>query len=340
MATIRDVAAAAGVSMQTVSNVIHGKSFVRPEIQHRVREEMARLNYQPSRVAQGMRRQHSQTLGLLLSDPNPRGLADPFYGEVLAGMVEAARAADYGVRIEWLPSDQPLLGEQLRAPFLTKRIDAGLVFLHLAAAETDRLLHELAQAAVPFAVLERDVQGASVYSVLATNYEGAAGATKRLIDAGHRQIAFLESAQIWPAVEERRRGFFDTMLAHGLAMAARFGISPDWTAEGGRVAAASLLTPDDPDRPTAILAGSDLLAVGALQTARARRLHVPDDLALIGFDDFEFARYVDPPLTTVRLPVHEMGRHAAQLLLDHLQGRAVAARRLVLPTDLVVRQSG
>jgi DNA-binding LacI/PurR family transcriptional regulator len=340
MATIRDVAEAAGVSMQTVSNVIHGKTFVRPEIQRRVHEEMARLNYQPSRVAQNMRRQTSQTLGLLLSDPNPRGLADPFYGEVLAGLVEAARGQDYGVRIEWLPSDQPLAAEQLSRPFLTRRIDAGLVFLHAAATATDDLLHGLCRARVPFAVLERELACDSAYSVQATNYDGAYAATERLLDAGHERLAFLDSTQRWPSIEQRRAGFLAAAEARGLRDEVQVISGPDWTAASGAVALATLLDTPAIARPTALLAATDVLAVGALEAAKARGLRMPGDLALIGFDDFEFARYVDPPLTTVRLPVFEMGRQAALLLLDHLQGRPAAQRRLVLPTELVVRQSG
>src|SRR3972149_148145 len=125
MATIRDVAQAAGVSLQTVSNVIHGKYFVTAGTRQRVEKAIVQLQYRPSRVAQGMRRQSSRALGLIVADPNPRGLADPFYGEVLAGMLEAARADNYSLLIDYLPSDRPLSAQDLSLPIATRQIDGA-----------------------------------------------------------------------------------------------------------------------------------------------------------------------------------------------------------------------
>ena len=339
MATIRDVAQTAGVSIQTVSNVLHGKPIVRPDTQQRVQLAIAQLNYQPSSVAQRMRRQLSQALGVLISDPNPRGLADPFYGEVLAGLSAVTGAHNFSLLIDILPSDKPLQVHDVLKPFQTRRIDAAVLFLPGAADQHASILTELAQADVPLALLEREVEGDRVYSVLAANYEGAQTATQRLIAAGHRYVAFLDSAQRWPAVDWRWQGYQAAMREHGLEAHIAAFTSPDWTAVGGGIAAARLLECSDATRPTALLAGSDLLAVGALQTLKARGLRIPADGALIGFDDFEFARYVDPPLTTVRLPAYAMGRRAAELLIDHLQGRPPRERRVVLPTELIVRQS-
>lgn len=339
MTTIRDVAQTAGVSVQTVSNVLHGKTFVRPETQQRVQVAIAQLKYQPSSVAQGMRRQLSQALGMLISDPNPRGLADPFYGEVLAGLSAVTGARNFSLLIEILPSDKPLQVHDVLKPFQTRRIDAAILFLPGAADQNASILLELVQANVPFAVLEREVEGDRAYSVLAANYEGAKTATNSLIAAGHQRVAFLDSTQRWPAVDWRWQGYQAAMREYGLEAHIAAFTSPDWTAEGGGIAAARMLECANDTRPTALLAGSDVLAAGALQTLKARGLRIPADVALIGFDDFEFARYVDPPLTTVRLPAYAMGRRAAELLIDHLQGRLATERRVVLPTELIVRQS-
>ena len=340
MSTIHDVAHASGVSIQTVSNVMHGKDFVRPEIQARVREAMTQLHYQPNRAAQRMRGQKTHTLGFVLSDPNPRGLADPFYGEVLSGMAEVARARNHDVLIEWLPSDQPIQPDQVLAPFKAQRIDAAVIFLHGANAYNTHLLNALADANVPLVVLECDVMGDRAFSVLSANRDGAYAATEHVIKAGHKRIAFLHSAQRWPAVDERWRGYEAAMTAHGLDKNIAALISPDWTAVGGAAAVQPLLSLGVRRRPTALVAATDLLAVGALRTLKSAGLRVPEDIAITGFDDFDFAQYVEPALTTVRLPVHEMGQQAATVLLDCLQGKAQSTnRRVVLPTQLIVRQS-
>jgi len=339
MATIRDVAAAAGVSTQTVSNVLHERSFVRPEIQVRVRAAMAALQYQPNQAAQSMRSRLSQTLGLLVSDPNPRGLADPFYGEVLSGITAVTRAHGFGLLVEWLPTDRLLQSADFLRPFQTRRIDAAIVFIHGVAADQAHLLTELAQANVLVAVLARAVPGESVYSVLATDFEGTYAATEHLIGKGHRRIAFVDSEQRWPAVEERLRGYQAAMLHHALGAESSVWSSPDWTSEGGALAVAHMLAAGQATLPTALVTGSDVLAVGAMQALKAAGLRVPTDVAVFGFDDFEFARYTDPPLSTVRLPAFAMGERAAELLLRHLHRRPVEERRHALPTELVIRQS-
>ncbi|MDQ2997614.1 MAG: LacI family transcriptional regulator [Chloroflexota bacterium] len=339
MATIRDVAHEAGVSVQTVSNVLHERSFVGPEIQSRVRAAIAQLNYHPNQAARSMRSRLNQTLGFLLSDPNPRGLADPFYGEVLAGIAEVARAQEFGLLIDLLPSDRPLQAADFLRPFQTRRIDAAIIFVHGVASAQAYLLDELAQANVLFAVLSRQIPGAMVYSVLAADYEGAFVATQHLLGKGHRRVGFIDSTQRWPAVEERWRGYRTAMQLGGLDAHITAFSSPDWTAEGGATAARRLLDLPAQQRPTALVAGSDLLAVGVIQALRAHGIRVPVDMAVCGFDDFEFARYSDPPLTTVRLPAFEMGCRAAELLLGHLHGKPAPERHHVLPTELIVRQS-
>lgn len=339
MATIRDVAAAAGVSVQTVSNVLHEREFVRPEIQLRVREAIAQLNYHPNQAAQSMRSRLIQTLGFLVSDPNPRGLADPFYGEVLSGISEATRAQGFGLLMEWLPSDRPLQAADFLRPFQTRRIDAAIIFVHGVASDEAHLLAELVQTDMLFAVLARTIPGELVYSVLAADYEGTYAATQHLIDQGHWRIAFINSEQRWPAVEERLRGYQAAMQHNQLAQHCAVWASPDWTSEGGALAVSRMLAISPESRPTALVTGSDVLAVGAIQALKAHGLRVPTDVAVFGFDDFEFARYIDPPLSTVRMPAFEMGKHAAELLLKHLHRQPTVERLHILPTELVIRQS-
>jgi len=339
MSTIRDVARSAGVSLQTVSNVIHEKAFVRAEIRQRVHAAIEQLGYHPSKMAQNMRRQASHTLGFFVADPNPRGLADPYYGEVLAGICAVTRAHKYSLQIEWLDSSQPLVAELFLTPFRTRQIDAAILFLPGATGEYNPILAELVEADVLFAIFEQEAPGASAYSLLVANYAGAYKATQYLIATGHQRIAFLGSVQRWPNIERRWQGFRAAMVEQGLEAWITLYESPDWTAEGGTLAIQTLLALTPDQRPTALLAASDMLAVGAMHAIKAHGLCIPTDMAIIGFDDWEFTRYVDPPLTTICLPAQELGRQAARLLIDHLQGRPAHERSVLLPTELVYRGS-
>jgi LacI family transcriptional regulator len=337
--TIREVAQAAGVSIQTVSNVMHNKPSVHPEIQARVQEAIEQLGYYPSRNAQGLRQRASHTLGFLVFDPNPRALADPVHGEVIAGMNDVARANKYSLLVDTpaILHDTPV--EHFIRPFRTNRIDAAVITLSGTTDVHEAVIADLVEANVVFALLERRVSGGQAFCLLSANYAGAYDATSLLIERGRTQIAFIDSVQMWPAVDQRLQGYIDAMREHGLEANVRVVSSPDWTVEGGAAATRRLVDNPEHPRPDAILGGNDLLAVGAIHTVRINGLHVPDEVAIMGFDDFELARYVEPALSTVRVPYYEMGHQAATLLIDHLQGQPAAEHCVVLPTEIILRQS-
>jgi DNA-binding LacI/PurR family transcriptional regulator len=343
MTTIWDVAREAGVSPSTVSNVIHGRPVVKPDTRQRVLEAIEKLNFHPSRVAQGLRQQSSRAVGFLVLDPNPRWPTDPLHAEVLAGMSEAATEHDYSLLLDRPSGNGCLTARELLQPFRSGQIDAAVVALAGTSASHQHVLEELNRADVLFAVLEREIEGRCAYSVMSANADGAHAATRKLIGDGHERIAFLDSEQMWPAIELRLSGYRRAMHEAGLGDRILVSSSPDWTSTGGATATRNLLERCDREGqpyPTAILAGNDVLAVGAMHVLRERGLRVPANIAVIGFDDFEFARYVDPPLTTVRLPAHEMGKRAVEMLIRHIEGDPPTQRKLVLPTELVVRQSG
>jgi DNA-binding LacI/PurR family transcriptional regulator len=344
MATIWDVAREAGVSPSTVSNVLHNRSVVKAETQERVRSAIDKLNFHPSRAAQGLRQQAARAIGFLVYDPNPRWPTDPLHAEVIAGLAQAASEHDYSLLL-----DRPngangqITARDFLQPFRASKIDAAVVALSGSAGSYQHVLDQLNAADVLFAVLEQDIQGECAYSIVSANEEGAYLATKKLIADQHHCVAFLDSAQTWPAIELRLRGYRAAMHEVGLEAQIITAASPDWTSAGGALAMRELM-----DRcvnagrpcPSAVLAGNDVLAVGAMHALRERNLRVPQDVAVIGFDDFEFARYIDPPLTTVRLPAFDMGYRAAEILIEHIEGRPPAQRTIVLPTELIVRQSG
>lgn len=337
--TIREVAQAAGVSIQTVSNVMHNKPSVHPSLQARVLDAIKQLGYYPSQNAQGLRQGVSLTLGFLVFDPNPRALADPVHGEVIAGMNDVARANNYSLLIDTPSIRSEAPGEHFLRPFHTNRIDAAVITLSGTTDLHNTVVAELADSNVVFALLEREVIGNQAFCLLSTNEAGAYDATHLLIERGRSRIAFIDSTQMWPAVEQRLQGYMRAMRTHGLEVHIQVVSSPDWTVEGGASAMQQLLNQHDRPLPDAIIGGNDLLAVGAMHAIRAAGLYVPDDIAVMGFDDFEFARYTEPALSTVRVPYYDMGRRAAEILINHLQGKTVAERRIVLPTMLILRRS-
>lgn len=228
-------------------------------------------------------------------------------------------------------------------PFRASKIDAAVVALSSVTGSYQHVLDALNAANALFAVLEQDVEGDCAYAVMSANEEGAYAATKKLISDGHQRAAFLDSAQMWPAIELRLRGHRAAMREAGLEDHIVTSASPDWTSAGGATAMCALLdccASEGRPRPSAVLAGNDVLAVGAMHVLRERSLCVPGDVAVIGFDDFEFARYVEPLLTTVRLPAFDMGYRAVEMLIQHIEGEPPAQRKLVLPTELIVRESG
>jgi len=175
-------------------------------------------------------------------------------------------------------------------------------------------------------------------SVRADNRAGARRLAEHLIERGHRRIAFIAAHQPWPMLEQRHRGYHDALAAAGIAVDRELELfEGTWDTAVAATMVDRLLSMPDP--PTAIMGGNDLLAIGAMRQARARGLRVPQDLAVTGFNDFAFAEFVEPPLTTVHVPGYEMGCEAAQLLIDHLDGVAIKRRHLMLPVELRIRGS-
>lgn len=333
--TIREVARRAGVSLQTVSNVINGRtSQVGAETRERVERWIAELGYQPNSQARGLRSQRTGTIAFLTVDPADRFMADPFSTALLSGMADALRESGQCLLVQALPPDDPV--KEFTRLAGQRRFDGACMHLSGTAAERRRWIKALAATDAPFVLFEERADGARSASVRADNHQGALRAIEHLHARGHTRIAFLSAARDWPAFDERLAGYQEALRA------LRLGAARKWVAAGERVELAkevvtTALSRENP--PTALLCANDVLALGALQAARALGKHVPEDLAVIGFDDHEFARYVAPSLTTVALPGYDMGRRAAELMVGFLRHGEFAQREVVFETGLVLRES-
>lgn len=327
-ATIKDVAREAGVSVATVSRVFSGKGPVQKDTQRRVLEVAARLCYVPNAAARSLTTNRTGTLGVLLPD-----LYGEFFSEVIRGIDLAARKSGFHVLVSSSHSDRSEVEAVLRA--LRGRVDGLIVMSPEADAQA---LRANLPPALPVVLLNCRVEGGGFESINIDNYGGALGMTRHLLGLGHRRIAFVQGAPGNHDAQERRRGYRDALRTYGGDWSEELEIPGDFGEESGYRAGAALLSLDQ--RPTAVFAANDAMAIGLLSALQEARVRVPDDLAVAGFDDIPIARFLTPALTTVRVAIAELGGRAMERLLTALEegdGRQLSYE--VLPTSLVIRGS-
>jgi DNA-binding LacI/PurR family transcriptional regulator len=217
-------------------------------------------------------------------------------------------------------------------------VDGAFLFLSGEPAVRRACVDRVADLGVSHVVLSERSHREESLSVSSDNVSGARLLTEHLIGNGHDRIAFVAAKTPWPMIEQRLAGYRQALAAAGLPHGPDFEVfAGGWEVRVGETAATALLARED--APTAIVAGNDVLALGVIRAVRRRGATVPGDVAVAGFDDFDFAEAVDPPLTTLRIPGHEMGRRAARMLLGSLGGRDPGERHVELPAELRLRQS-
>lgn len=331
MATMRAVANLAGVSTATVSHVLNETRAVSAPVAARVRDAIAQLDYQPDVVARSLRRRETLTIGLLLPS-----VAIPFFALVAEQIEAAANTAGYSVI---LCNSGWSLQRELHhlTTLLARRVD-GLVCISLGMT-ADHLAPVLRRQ-TPIVFFERAMPGLELDAVEIDNFQGAYDATAHLIALGHRRVGCVTGLPNSTLNETRVRGYQQALTAAGLAADPAFMLHGDYSAASGMRHGQALLDRADPDRPSAVFAFNDLMAMGVLQAAQERGLHAPDDLAVIGFDGLPLTAHTSPPLSTVAQPVAEMGATAIAMLLDRIKGNvAEPARVRTFPARLVARQS-
>ncbi|MFF0394928.1 LacI family DNA-binding transcriptional regulator [Streptomyces sp. NPDC005248] len=319
--TIADVAREAGVSKTTVSRVINAKGEVDGSTAARVREVIAQLGYVPSSGAVGLARGSSRTVGMLVPS-----LTWPWMGEVLQGVVDTVEAADYGLLLFTCNRGAESV-ERFTSQVSARAFD-GLVVVE--PENTLDHLTALHRGGLPIVLIDDRGHHPEFASVVTTNHEGGASAARHLLAAGRTRPLVLTGPQHFGCVRDRLDGF-RTVLPTDLV------VHGDFTERSGRQAVGQLLSAGT--QFDSVFAHNDISAAGVLRALRAAGRSVPDDIAVVGFDDIPMAEHTEPPLTTVRQPTRQMGETAARLLLSHLGGTATPDGPVVLPTELVVRLS-
>jgi DNA-binding LacI/PurR family transcriptional regulator len=334
--TLRDVAERANVSVQTVSNLVNGRTHLMAEkTRERVEQAMIALDYRPNATARGLRIARVHTLGVFVLDEDARFLADPMTDLVMAGVGDVARDRGYGVLIQ---SARPgSIDDGLLAPLHEHRVDGAMLYLSGDASVRSACVSRVRELGYTFVVFQEMYDKGDVPSVSADNRDGARRLTEYLLDRGHTRVAFTAALTAWPMIEERHSGYVDAHRARGIEPPRELQLFRGrWDPQSGEEMANALLSLAEP--PTAIMGGNDLLALGVMRAVRAAGLKIPDDIAVTGFNDFNFSAFVDPPLTTVAIPAYEMGAASATILIDRVEGKETESRR-TFPVELVLRES-
>lgn len=328
MVTIKEVARRAGVSVATVSRVYNHSQSVREETRLRVRRTAQRLGYSPHGAARSLVTNRTHTIGVLLPD-----LYGEFFSELIRGIDQTAQSRGYHLLLSAARSEGESLEAALRS--MRGRVD-GLILMtpDLDAAAAGRTL----PAGFPLVLLNGPPSDAACDSFGIANFDGASAVVRHLAALGHRRIAIVRGAEHNFDAAERLRGFRAAAAELGLDADPALELPGDFSEAGGHAAALELLWRGV--GATAVFAANDCMAIGALSAFREVGLRVPEDIAVVGFDDIPMARYVDPALTSVRVDISELGKTATDRLLDALAEPAPRTlRHHTLPTTLVVRRS-
>ena len=328
MATIRDVARVAGVSIATVSRIYNGSSRVSKETSERVLAVAAWMDYWPNSAARSLTTSRTHTLGVLLPD-----LYGEFYSEIIRGIDHAARREEFQILVSSSHADGAALVSVARS--LRGRVDGLIVMApdEGSAAAIGQITRKF-----PVVLINPRFNGDLCSTISIANYDGAHAMVRHLLGLGHRRIAMLKGPAGNVDAEERLRGYRAALSEGGGELLPALELQGDFTESSGYRCAADLLRYHP--RSTAVFAANDYMAVGLLSALGEAGLNVPGEMAVTGFDDIAVARYLRPPLTTVRVNAYELGERAVrQWAASNGNGAPASRGHEVLPTSLVVRGS-
>jgi DNA-binding LacI/PurR family transcriptional regulator len=334
--SIKDIAAAAGVSHPTVSRALRGKGRMSTSTRERILQLAKEMGYTPSLIARGLVTQRTDNIGLIVAD-----ISDPFYSEIIRGVEHVIRENSYSLFLGSAVDDPDQEASMVRS-FLGRHVDGLIV---TSSKLGNRYLDILDAVGTPLVLINSHMEGTLFHSVNHQDYHGTRKLLSHLLDRGHRRIAYLGNRSAGRSESERQRAWKETLQAANLpadvmASCENFRIQSGYDGLGKLLDRARDVWGALPD---AIVANNDLIAIGAIKALQDAGLKVPDDIAVTGFDDIEVAAFTSPTLTTLRQPRYEMGVKAAQVLLELLSigtenGRP-QPQEITFIGDVIVRES-
>ena len=328
MPTIREVAKKAGVSSATVSHVANNTRFVSEDVRERVKTAMRELNYRPNALARSLRRGETHTLGLILPDSS-----NPFFAEVGHAIESEAFALGYSVILCNTDNDENK--ERIYTEVLENKQLDGIIFV--GAGENRESISQIVKNGLPLVVVDREMGNLELDTVTTENYQGGLLATQHLISLGHKVIGCITGPSNITPSADRVTGYRAALQQAGIPIEESLIARGDFHASSGYSAALQLLAHNP--RPTAIFVCNDIMAIGALRAAAQLSLSVPENIAIVGFDDIELASYTTPALTTIAQPKQEIGQLAVKLIFERMGNPSLQPRRIILSTQLVIRES-
>jgi LacI family transcriptional regulator len=326
--TLEKIAELSGVSRSTVSRVINDDVRVSAATRDRVLEIVEREGYEPNLMARSLASGRTNMIAVVVPIGDQEVLSDPYFSRLLHGV---AREADASGRFVMLSLAEPGFRHRIEDVARQRLVD-GVIFS--ASQSEDPQMASLLESGTQFVSVGRSAME-NVSSVDVDNVVGARQATSHLIELGRRRVATISGPTFAIAAADRVRGYREALVSHGIEIDDELIVEGDFSGASGRLAMRRLLR----HRPDAVFAASDRMAEGALNELRSAGLEVPEDVALVGFDDLALASQLDPPLTTIRQSPDRLGSAAVRLLLELLDDPAAGPRRVVLPSEIVVRAS-
>ncbi|HEY0068466.1 MAG TPA: LacI family DNA-binding transcriptional regulator [Chloroflexia bacterium] len=328
--TLEEIARYAGVSRSTVSRVMNDHPNVDQETRARVRSVAESLNYQPNVAARSLAAGRTHILGLVIPMGVSALFTDPYFPLLIQGIASACNANEHSVML-WLA--EPEYERRMIRQVLQGGLIDGVILA--SALLDDPMLEALRKRGLPFILVGRLPTDNEVSYVDVDNVNSAREIVAYLLRLGHRRVATISGPSNMIAGADRLQGYLLALRNRAITPDPALIVEADFTEEGGYIAMQRLV----PHAPEAVFVASDAMAVGALRALREAGLRVPEDIAIAGFDDIPFAARTDPPLTTVRQPIQRMGALAAETLIDMISHPQPQPRRIILPTELAIRES-
>ncbi|MGD6872416.1 LacI family DNA-binding transcriptional regulator [Sutcliffiella horikoshii] len=332
MTTIKDIARVAGVSVTTVSRALNGYSDVNKKTRQRIEEVAKELNYSPNTVARSLVMKKSKTIGLLVSDMNREGVKDNFTFEVLCGINEASANSDYDLVLFSTTSSKQ--SQKTYTQLCRERRVDGVILQGIKT--DDPYLQEVVESDIPCVLVDIPQESETVGYVTTDNVEGAKKAVAHLIERGHKNIAMINGHEKADVSIRRLQGYMEVLNNEKVPYRPEWIKNGDFKEKVAEEVAMELLT-EHPEI-TAVFCASDLMGLGVLKAVNKIGKKVPDDIAVIGYDDIMLASYANPSLSTIRQDKFKLGFEAAVLLIDMLEGREQSHARII-DTELIIRES-
>ncbi|MBN1311482.1 MAG: LacI family DNA-binding transcriptional regulator [Anaerolineae bacterium] len=326
--TLAEIAQVAGVSVATVSRVLSNADYpLKEETRQRILKLAEEMGYKPNLIARSLQSNRSHLVGVIVDR-----MQSPFSAATVEGIQDGLRNAGYSISIAYSNRDRDLAIEAIDS-FYSRQVDGIIILNSWLHTYNDPIL---ALQDRPFVFVNRLFSNCIQNCVGPGDHYGAQLATQHLVDLGHQRIGYINGMQDWIEAQNRLSGYRDVLAKHALPVDGNLIRQGDWSVNSGHQAAQELLALEE--RPTAIFAANDIMALGAIYAVQEAGLEIPADIAIVGYDDRDFAAWIRPALTTIRMPSYEMGQAAARLLLKQLAGEEMEDATQV-PGKLVIRES-